>query len=148
VHLGLDTASAVVSAPISPDRSAKVSRRLKSFVSGHRTRGDGLLWFGIFARRDDCVRPVVCDGIVALAGIIGTVCGDARDFLVGRDLVEQVGQDRCVADVASGALDGPNLQRFLINPEVDLALNTPFGTAMLACVPLALTLDLDACAVD
>ena len=27
VHLGLDTASAVVSAPVLPDRSAKVSRR-------------------------------------------------------------------------------------------------------------------------
>ena len=30
--------------------------------------------------------------------------GDARDFLVGRDLVEQIGQDRRVADVASGDL--------------------------------------------
>ena len=94
------------------------------------------------------MRPAVSDGIVALAGIIGTVCDDARDFLIGRDLVKQVGQDRRVADVASGDLDGPNLQRFLVNPEVDLASNTPFGTAMLACVPLALTLDLDPCAIN
>lgn len=82
------------------------------------------------------MRPAVSDGIVALAGIIGTVCDDARDLLVGRDLVEQ---DRRVADVAaSGDLDSPNLQRFLVNPKVDLAPNTPFGTTMLACVPLAL----------
>lgn len=90
----------------------------------------------------------VCDCVVALAGIIGTVGGDARDFLVGRDLVDQVGQDRCVADVASSDLDGPHLQRFLVNPEVDLAPDTPFGTAMFACVPLSLTLDFDARAVD
>lgn len=39
------------------------------------------------------MRPAVCDRMGALAGIISTACGDARDFLVGRDLVEQ---DRCV----------------------------------------------------
>ncbi len=80
------------------------------------------------------MRSAVCDCVVAPAGIIGTVCGDARDFLVGRDLVDQ---DRCVADVASSDLDSSNLQRFLVNPEVDIAPNTPFGTALkLCCLPV------------
>ena len=47
-------------------------------------------------------------------------------------------------------MDGPNFQRFLVNPEVDLATNAPFRTSMLARMPLALTfaLDLDPSAVD
>lgn len=84
--------------------------------------------------------PAVSDSIVALAGIIGPVCGDARDFLLGRDLVQQVGQDRRVADVAPSDIDGPNFQRFLVNPEVDLAPDTPFGTAMFTSVPLTFNL--------
>jgi hypothetical protein len=66
------------------------------------------------------MRPAVCHYIVALAGMVGTVCRAARDFLVERELADQMGQDRCVANVASGDLDGPNLLRFFINPEVDL----------------------------
>ncbi|AUQ52324.1 hypothetical protein PhaeoP83_04106 (plasmid) [Phaeobacter inhibens] len=45
-------------------------------------------------------------------------------------------------------LYGPNLQRFLINPQVDLAPDAPLGIAMLAGVPLAFVFDLDTRAVD
>lgn len=45
-------------------------------------------------------------------------------------------------------MDGSNLQCFLINSEVDLAPDAPFRAAMLACVPLAFPLDLDAGAID
>lgn len=50
--------------------------------------------------------------------------------------------------MASGDLDGPDLQRLLVNPEVDLASDPPFAVTMLACVPLTFALDLDAGAVD
>jgi hypothetical protein len=50
--------------------------------------------------------------------------------------------------VAPGDLDGPDLQCFLVDPEMDLAPDAPFGTAMLAGVPLAFALDLDPGAVD
>ena len=90
----------------------------------------------------------VSDGIVAFACVVGPICRDAADFLVRRDLAEQVGQNRCIANVAPGDLHGPNLQRFLINPQMDLAPDAPFRAAMLAGVPLAFALDLDAGAVD
>ena len=45
-------------------------------------------------------------------------------------------------------LNGSDLQRLLVDPEVDFAPDPPFGTAMLARIPLAFTLDLDAGAVD
>ena len=43
---------------------------------------------------------------------------------------------------------GADFQRFLVNPDVDLAPDAPFGTAMLAGMPLAFPLDLDAGAID
>jgi hypothetical protein len=67
--------------------------------------------------------------------------------LVIRDLTEEVGQDRRITDVAPGDFDGPNLQRFLVDPEVDLAPDAPFRATMLAGVPFAFALDLDAGAV-
>ena len=50
--------------------------------------------------------------------------------------------------MAPDDLDSPDLQRFLINPKVDLAPDSPFWTTMLACVPFAVTFDLDPGAVD
>jgi hypothetical protein len=67
--------------------------------------------------------------------------------LFRRDLAEQVGQHRRIADMAPGDLDGTNLQRLLVDPEMDLAPNAPFGAAMLARMPLAFALDLDPGAV-
>ncbi|VVS99341.1 conserved hypothetical protein [Hoeflea sp. EC-HK425] len=45
--------------------------------------------------------------------------------------------------MAPGDFDGPDLQRFFIDPKVELAPDAPFRAAMLACVPLAFTFDLD-----
>jgi hypothetical protein len=50
--------------------------------------------------------------------------------------------------VAPGDLDGPDLQPFLVNPEMNLAPDPPLGTAVLARVPFAFALDLDTCAID
>jgi hypothetical protein len=83
---------------------------------------------------------------VALAGVAGTVGGDACDLLI--DLAKKLGQHGRVTYVAACDLDRPDLQRLLVDPEVDLAPDPPFGAAMLARVPLALTLDLDPSAVD
>jgi hypothetical protein len=66
-----------------------------------------------------------------------------------------------VAHVAGGELGRPQFQRLLIDPDADLAPVEPWfrhrfekpwrgslGAAMLAGVPLAFALDLDARAVD
>jgi hypothetical protein len=66
------------------------------------------------------MRTAVGDGGVAFARIVGAVCSDAGDVLFGWDRAEQVRKDRCVADVATGDLDGPNLQRLFIDPQMDL----------------------------
>ena len=50
--------------------------------------------------------------------------------------------------MAPGDFDGPDLQCFLVNPEMDLTPDPPFRAAMLAGVPLAFTFDLDPGAVD
>lgn len=50
--------------------------------------------------------------------------------------------------MASGDLDGSNLQCSLIDAEVDLASDATFRAPMLARMPLAFTLDLHPCAVD
>ena len=83
------------------------------------------------------------NGIMALARVKGAVCGDATDLLFGWDLIEQFRQHGRVADASAGELDGSDLQCLLVDPEVDFAPDPPFGTAMLARIPLAFTLDLD-----
>ena len=89
VHLCFDGAPAVVSAPSSPERAAEVFRRAKGLVSGHGSGGEGLPRFGVLAGRNDGLGTAVSDGIVAFAGVPGTVGGDAADPLGRRDLFEQ-----------------------------------------------------------
>lgn len=101
---------------------------------------------GVLRRPDDRVRAAVGDGILALAGIVGATCVDAGDLFIHRELVKQIGQDGRTAKVGRSDLDGPDLERFLVDLEVDLATNTPLRVAMLASVPFAL--DFDALAVD
>jgi hypothetical protein len=87
-------------------------------------------------------------GIVALARVTGAIGGDTADLLTLGDLAEKVGQDRRGADMASGDLGGPDRQRLLVDAEVDLKPDAPLRAAMLAGVALAVTLDLDARAID
>lgn len=89
----------------------------------------------------------VSDCIVTLAGVVGAISRHPADFLVFRGLVEQVRQNRRIANVASGDLDGPNLQRLLVDPKVNLEPDPPLGTTVLVRIPIAVSLDLDAGAV-
>ena len=90
----------------------------------------------------------VGDGVMAFPGVIRAICRDAADLLILRDLVEQIGQHRRIADMAAGDLDGPDLQRLRVDPKVDLAPDPSFGAAMLAGMSLTFALDFDARAVD
>ncbi len=65
-----------------------------------------------------------------------------------RGLAEQVGQDGRITDVAPGDLDSSDLQCLLVDPERDLAPDTPLRATVLARMPFAFALDLDAGAVD
>jgi hypothetical protein len=112
--------------------------------NGERSGGDGLPGLRVLAGRDNGIGSAFGDRIMALAGVVGAVGGHRTDLFAKRYLAGQIGQDRCVTDMAPGNLDSADLQRFLINPEMDLAPDPPLGTAMPAGVPLAVALNLDA----
>ena len=86
----------------------------------------------------------VGNGAVALARVEGTIRGDRADLHISGDLAEQFRQHWGITDVATGDLDGANLQRLFIDADVDLAPQTAFRAAVLARMPLALSLRLDA----
>lgn len=86
--------------------------------------------------------------VMAFACVIGTIGGHRSNTLIGLDLVEQLRQHGCVAHIAGRDLDGTNLQRFLVDPDVYFAPNPALRPAVLAGIPLAFALRLDARAVD
>ncbi len=86
--------------------------------------------------------------IVAFARIVGPVGSHAAKLLIGRDLAEQVGQHRGVANTTAGDFDRTDLKRFRIYSNMYLAPQAALGAAMLARVPLAFTLRLDARTID
>lgn len=138
----------MVAAPFPPDLPAQAFRCAKGLVAGNGARAFGLPELGILAGRYDGIGPAIGDGVVTLARIVGPVCGDVADLLIGRDLAEQLRQHGRIADIAASELDRPDFQCFLIDPEVNLAPDAAFGAAMLAGIPLTFTLNLDPGAVD
>ena len=86
--------------------------------------------------------------IMAFARVVGTIRCDTPEVMIRRDLIEQIRQHGCIADAAACDLDGAYLQRFLINPNVDLAPQAAFWATMLTGIPFPFTLSFDACAID
>ena len=85
---------------------------------------------------------------MAFTGIESTICSDASDGFVRRDLVEQIRQHRGSTGMTPSDLDGLNLQSLLIDPKISLVPDPPPGPVilpMLACVSLALTFTLTPC---
>ena len=62
-----------------------------------------------------------CNGVVAFACIISTVRGDTTDVVIWLYLAKQVGQHGRIANTTACDLNGPYLQRFLINSYMKLA---------------------------
>ena len=156
MDLRLDTAPAVVSAPLLPQSAAEVFGGPQDCVSRGGTGGDGLPRLRGLAGRDDSVGAAIRDSIVALA-VIGAACGHRADAFANRDLAEQIGQDRCIPNVAP--CDLPFRQICVANRLPGRGrLGTPVfprrsrggardrctawgGATMLTGVPLALALD-------
>lgn len=65
-----------------------------------------------------------------------------------RGHLTEFGQHRGVTYVTAGDFNSPDLQCFRVDPELDRAPDGALGTAMLAGVPIAVTLHLDPSAVD
>ena len=86
--------------------------------------------------------------IVAFARILGPVGSHAAEVLIGRDLAEQVGQHRGIANTTAGDFDRTDLKGFRIYTNMYLAPQAALGAAVLARVPLPFTLSFDARTID
>jgi len=82
VHLCLDAAPSVVSAPVAPDCPAQILRCAERIIPGDGTGGGWLPWLSIFAWRDDRSRTALGDGVVTSARIVCAVRGHAVDVLI------------------------------------------------------------------
>lgn len=85
--------------------------------------------------------------IVAFARIVSPVGSHAAKLLIGRDLAEQVGQHRGVANTTAGDFDSSDLQCFRIYSNMYLAPEPSLGVAVLARVLFSLAFSFDARAI-
>ena len=144
MHLRLDAASAVISAPSSPDRAAEVFRCPQCFVSSDRTGGDRLPRFGVLAGWDE-LRGHSGDRAIAPSwhfrvSVSANPRRDAPDLLVRRDLGRsRSGSNRYVTDMLPGDLDSANIQCGVpsIIPRIWILRQTPavWGQPCLTGVP-------------
>ena len=148
VQFGLDTTSAMPAAPTFPDGSTKIVRRMDYIVAGDGPRARRFPRFDILARGYGGMSATGSNRIKTFARVTGAICRYRSDVLIGWDLVQQLRQHGCVADISGGHFDGPNLQRFRINTDMYLAPDTPLGSTMFAGVPFAPTLGFDPRAID
>ena len=148
MHSRFDATSAVVSTPASLQSATQVSLRTDRIVSGTSSGARRFPGLGIRARRDPCMGVSGGNRLVAFTRVIRPICGYAADVLIGRNLVQEFGQHGSVSDVAAGGLDRPNFQSLLIDPNVYLAPDAPFGATMLTGIPFAFSFGFNTGAVD
>lgn len=67
----------------------------QSLIPSDRPSGVRLVRLSVFPGRDDYGSAAGCDRIMALAGVEGTVGGDAGDFLIGCPDAGQERFERC-----------------------------------------------------
>jgi len=72
---------------------------------------------------------------MAFTRVVGALRCDTSEVMIRRDLAKQARQNGCIADTAACNLDGADLQRFLTNPNVDLAPQAAFWATMLTGIP-------------
>ena len=110
----------MAAAPSSPDHSPEAAGGAEDVVAGIGPERALFPGPAIAAGRDDRDGVSGGDRRVAGPGVIGAVCTHLADGLVSRYLIQQIGQDRCVANARAGDLDGADFQRFRVNPKVNL----------------------------
>jgi hypothetical protein len=92
VSFRFDAASAMVSAPASPQRAAQIPLRIDRIVTGNCSGARRLPGLGILARWDHRMGISGGNRLVAFTGVIRPVCGDIADVLVRGDLVQKFWQ--------------------------------------------------------
>ena len=82
--------------------------------------------------------------IVTFACVVCSVGCNIAEFLVRWDLVEQIWQNGRIPDAATRDLEGTDLQRLLVYPNMYLAPQAAVGTAVLAGIPFSPAFSFDA----
>lgn len=88
-------------------------RAVQPFSTATRT------WNSATGRSKSGASVQLCDGMMALAYVVGAVCGDVGDLPIRRDLAQQLKQIGRIPNVSAGDLDCPDLRCLLVDPEVD-----------------------------
>lgn len=88
------------------------------------------------------------DGLVAGFRVVGPIAADAGDVFVRRYLPEQSRQHRRIADAVVRDLNGPDFQRYCINPQMHLAPLAPIVGTVFLGFPFTFAQHLDVSAVD
>lgn len=84
---------------------------------------------------------------MVLAGVEGTVGGDAADLWLWRDQIQNFWLNRRIIHFTGNELRCRYIQGFLINPDLYPAPDPALGASILAGVPFAWAFDLGACPV-
>jgi hypothetical protein len=147
-HLGLDKAAPAIGASLLPDFPAKPARGRHDGVAGFGIRAMFFLRLGVLARRDNRLRPTLRNRFVTTFGVVFTIAADARNDLIGRNLVEQTRQRGRIAGSVVGYFDSPDFQCGRVNARVDFAPLAAVISPMLLSLLLAFTQHFVAGAVD
>jgi len=70
-HFGLDKAAPMIASPLFPDLPAKPARGRQDSIAGFGARTLVLPWLGVFASRDDRLRPMLRNRFVTAFGVVG-----------------------------------------------------------------------------
>ena len=148
VHQGLGKRSPVVADSLLPFTSAalsdSVNGRIAPSCAGRavRSRHRALAWR---SGRGSAARINLR---VALLGVVGTIAANGLDRYVGGNLVEQIGQHFAVAHVLMGHQRGADLAGVRVHRQMDLAPSAALGPTVLAHLPFAFAIELQAGTVD
>ena len=91
MHFGFDAASALVSAPVSPQGAAQVSLRIDRIVTSNCSGARWFLELCILAWRDHCMGVSGGNRLVTFTGVVRPIRSNATDVLIGWNLVQKFG---------------------------------------------------------
>ena len=125
----------MIAAPLLPDGAAKPFDRSQRFIAGSSAGAILLPWAPVAADRNDGLRLAFGNRGIATLGIVSAIAANAEDCLVRRDLRQQIRQRRRIANGVCRDFDSPDIQRFRIDPDVDLTPLAAIGGSVFTGLP-------------
>lgn len=148
IHGVLGKRTTVIAADLLPFSVAEVSDRSDCLIAPRGPRHARRPVSGAVARRDARYRTACRNRGMTRLGVVSSIAANGIKPLVGRNLVEQFGQDVAIGNVLMRQQHGTYLTGGRVECEMYLAPRETIRIAMLAHLPFAFTADLHARAVD